>query len=126
MTMSNYLADKVNDHVLRGVTYTPPTAIWLALFTTMPDRDNVGGVEVVGGSYARLEVTFSVSDDGVTSNTAVLLFEDMPACTVVGCGLFDDDTAGNLLHLGRFSGPVDIAAGTDVPVPIGDIVEVTR
>lgn len=122
MAVSHYLADNLNDHVLRGSAYTPPASVWLALFEVMPEADGTGGTEVVGGSYARLEVTFTLSALGLAANDTVVMFVDMPACTVRGGALFDDPTAGNMLHFGRFAGPVIVPAGRDLPVPIGDIV----
>lgn len=127
MPMSIYLANKVGDHVLRGVTYTPPASVWVALFEIVPERDDTGGTEVVGGSYARLEVDFVALADGMTYNEDVMLFPDMPACRLRGSGVYDDPTAGNQLFASKFaSGAFDVPAGTDLPVPIGDLVVVVR
>ncbi|MFX9081351.1 hypothetical protein ABTN40_19960, partial [Acinetobacter baumannii] len=52
---STYLANKVLDHLLGGTTYTPPWALYLALFTAAP-TDEGGGTEVSGGDYARAAV----------------------------------------------------------------------
>jgi hypothetical protein len=126
MAVSRYLANKLLDHTLRNVAYTPPTSVHLALFTTMPATDGTGGVEVAGGSYARQAVTFAAADNGMTSNSAAVTFSALPAATLVGVGLFDASSGGNLLHLGQFSTVVSVPAVTDFAVPISDVVAVMR
>lgn len=72
--LSDYLANKVGDHVLRDVDYTPPTVIGLALYST-PTNDSTGGTELAATfDYARLEVehatgrTFSAFSGGFSDN----------------------------------------------------------
>ena len=73
--ISDYLENKLIDHVLRGVTYTRPSKVYAALYKTNPtDADT--GTEVSGGSYARQEVTFSAPVDGETSNASDILFPE--------------------------------------------------
>lgn len=126
VTMSNYLSDKVNDHVLKGVTYTAPSTVYVALWTTMPDADGAGGVEVVGGGYGREVATFATSVDGVAANSAPVEFSNLPACTVAGATVHDHVSAGNMLHYYVYGAPVVVEAGKDAALPVGDIVVVTR
>ena len=51
---SDYLENKLIDHLFRAGTFAKPTALWVALFTGAPG-DAGGGTEVSGGSYAREE-----------------------------------------------------------------------
>jgi hypothetical protein len=106
---SDYLENKVLDHILGATSYTPPTNIYIALFTTLPNDAGSGGVEVSGGSYARYNITnnttnFPNASGGVKSNNANYNFPTATANwgTIVGFGLYDDPTAGNLL----FHGPL--------------------
>lgn len=124
MGMSTYLANKLYDHVMRNTAYTPPATVYAALFTTMPDADDVGGVEVAGGSYARQAVAFSPPTLGVGYNSAVETFSTLPACDVVGAGLYDAAVAGNLLFLGTYAFLHSVAAGASEDVLIGDLVVV--
>lgn len=126
MALSYYLADALLDHTLRNVTYTSPGTVYLALFTTMPSADGTGGVEVVGGSYARQPVTFGAAVDGVAASSAAITFSSMPAVTIAGACLFDAVSAGNLLHLGGFASPTATQAGADFSVPVADVVAVMR
>ena len=126
MALSNYLANELLDHVLLGATYTAPADAYLALFTVLPDADNVGGTEVAGGSYARQAVTFSAAASGVSMNSAYVAFTAMPAATVVGTALYDAVTAGNLLMYGPVSTATVVQATADFNVPVGDVVAVFR
>lgn len=119
--MSDYLETRLLDHVFRSVTYTPPTSIYLALFSVMP-TDAGGGTEVTGGSYARQIVTFSaaVSPDGKIANSASLAYTNMPAVTIVGGAVGDAVTAGNLLMFGALPAPRVVTAGDNLVIAIGD------
>lgn len=57
MTVSVYLANEFNDHVLRNEAFTAPSSCFIALFTASTGLDaNNPSAEVLGNAYARLEV----------------------------------------------------------------------
>ena len=57
MTISTYLADQLNDHVLRNEAYTPPSSVHISLFTASTGLDaNNPTSEVSGNGFARVEV----------------------------------------------------------------------
>lgn len=121
-SMTDYLEDKVRDHVLRGIAYTSPPTVYLGLFTTAT-TDAGGGTEVVGGSYGRNAVAFSAgaAGSGAADNTAAELFSNMPACTVTHAALFDAASGGNMLMHAPLSAPKTVGAGDALNFPIGDI-----
>jgi hypothetical protein len=119
MAMTDYLEDKLLDHVLRNTPYTPPTSVNLAFFTEAP-TDAGGGVEVVGGGYAAQPVTYGAPVTGSSSNTAVVNYTNLPACTVVAVGLKDE--SGNILFYEVLANPVTYTAGQNISVPVGDII----
>jgi len=97
--MSNYLETALINASLRGVNFTAPTTIYVALFTSDP-TDAGSGTEVSGGSYARTSVTFAAPSNGVSLSNSDCIF---PQCTLtwgtVGwIGLYDASTSGNLLY----------------------------
>ena len=126
MALSHFLADALLDHVLMNTAYTSPTTVYLALYSTLPDADDAGGVEVVGGGYARQAVTFGSAVDGVSASDIALTFSNMPGVTVVGVGLHDHVSAGDLLHLAAFTPAIIVVASTDFSVPVADVVAVMR
>jgi hypothetical protein len=66
---SDYLENKILDHVLRNTAYTSPTTVYVGLYTAAP-TDAGGGTEVSGNGYAREAATFSVASGGATANSA--------------------------------------------------------
>ena len=102
--ISDFLANEMLDHILDGTSFTQPTAAWLTLYTTMPNSADTGGVEVTGGSYARVTCHGAAKWDapnttgGFTANTATETFPVASANwgTVVGMGIRSANTAGNL------------------------------
>lgn len=83
---------------------------WLALYTVAPADDGTGGTEVTGGSYARQQVTFTVTDQ-VASNTTDVVFSGMPGVTVVHAALWTASTGGQMLWHGPLDPSVTVQAG---------------
>ncbi len=78
MSFSNYLEDKVLNHVFGGSAYTAPSTLYIALLTSAPDDTSTGAnITEVSGSgtgYSRVTASFSVSGTAPTqaSNSAEL------------------------------------------------------
>lgn len=127
--ISDYLENEILDHVLSAATYTPPATLYIALFTTSPNFETgAGGTEVTGGSYARLSVTnnstnFPAASAGSKSNGATFTFTTPTASwgTVVGFGIYDDPTAGNLLMGNTLTTSKTINSGDTVSFNSGSI-----
>jgi hypothetical protein len=97
--MSNYLENALINVTLRATSYTAPTTVYVALYTSDPtDADT--GTEVSGTSYARQSVTFGAPSNGATTNSAAVEFPQAGGSwgTVSYIGLRDASTAGNLLY----------------------------
>lgn len=105
--MSDFLEQNLGDHVLNNNTYTSPNPIFIALFTSAT-TDAGGGTEVTGGSYARVSVDSSVTDQwntpttsGLFNNINALTFAQATANwgTVTNTAIYDASSGGNsLLH----------------------------
>ncbi len=121
MPASNYLRDKLLDHVLRSVAYTDPATVYFALFTTATDADN-NGTECADGSYARQAIAFDAAVDGVCTNSATETVTLAASADFEGWGIFDASTAGNLLFFDEFSETLSVGAGT-VVWGAGDITQ---
>jgi len=101
---SDYLENKLLDHVLRVTAYPQPSALYLAAYTSNPtDADT--GTEVSGGGYARQAITFGASSGGQSKNNATVEFPLATANwgTITHIAIRDALTGGNLL----FYGPLD-------------------
>lgn len=119
--LSNHLEDALLNLVIHGTAYTPPTNIYLALFSTATS-DTGGGTEVTGGSYARQLVSFGAVASGAAANDATVTFANMPAVTVTHGALVDALTGGNFLFHGPFSVAKVVGAGDSLTMEVGDIV----
>lgn len=95
---SNYLENKLLDHVLRNVSYTSPTTVYVGLFTTDP-TDAGTGTEVSGGSYARQILSVTTASGGIVTSSSDITFPQATANwgTVSHIGILDALTSGNLL-----------------------------
>lgn len=95
---SDYLENKLLDHVYGNVPFTSPTTVYLALFTAAP-TDAGGGTEVSGNGYARKAVTFGSASDGKVTNTAAVAFTATGGGfgNIVASAVFDAATGGNML-----------------------------
>lgn len=122
--ISNYLANKILNQLCGGTAYTWPTTFYLALFTTRPNPDGTGGVEVSGGSYARLAITanttnFPTTTTEVCANGVAQTFSPNPSAgwgAVTSVALMDSAIGGsnNFLIIGDLSSPVTINSGATV------------
>ncbi|HKX84567.1 MAG TPA: hypothetical protein VJL58_10145 [Pyrinomonadaceae bacterium] len=119
---SDYLENKILDHVLRNTAYTSPSAVYMALFTAAPS-DAGGGTEVSGNNYARTAITFGAAASGAITNSADVDFPtpsgSWGACTHFG--IFDASTNGNLLYWGALAQTETPLSGNTVTFPAGDI-----
>lgn len=96
--LSNYLENQLLDHVLRNVSYTSPTTVYVGLYTSDPGDDN-SGTEVSGGSYARQILSVTTASGGIVTSSADVTFPQATGSwgTISHIGLLDALTSGNLL-----------------------------
>ena len=92
----------VLDEIFRSGTGTFPTADpFVSLHTA--DPADTGANEVVGGSYIRQQAVFSNAASGTTDNDSNIDFPNMPACTVVGWGIWTLSSGGTCYVTGYFA-----------------------
>lgn len=120
--LSNYLENALINAVLRGIPYTSPPAVYVALFTSDPTDAGIG-TEVSGGGYARQQVTFADPVDGSTTNSADVVFPVATTDwgTVSHFGIYDAETGGNLLIHGAFTVAKPIYTGDQFVIRAGDL-----
>ena len=121
---SDYLEDKVLDHVFGGTAYTAPTTLYVALYTVAP-TDTGGGTEVSGGAYARQTAAFTVSGTNPTTatNSAAIEYSTATADygTVVAVGIFDALSSGNLLAYANLTASKVVSTGDVFRFNAGDL-----
>lgn len=139
-TTSNYLQTKILNLILKGEAWTPPTTLYLALFTNgSPNLDGTGGTEVtVNGAtnYARVAIQQTSSDwstpSGVNleySNLKELTF-NVPGTaswgTITAVGLYDAATGGNLLWIGNIGTSKPVSSGDGAPRILPNQLKISR
>ena len=121
---SDYLEDKVLEHVFGGNAFTAPSTLYVALYTVAPS-DTGGGTEVSGGAYARQTATFTVSGTNPTtaSNTAAIEYPSATADygTVVAVGVLDASSGGNLLAYSTLDSSKVVSSGDVFRFNAGDL-----
>lgn len=121
MAVTTYLANFINNDVLRNDAQTSPTAVYLALYTTPTDNDG-SGTEATGGSYARQAFTADASVAGIIENNAAITFSNMPGSqTYTHVALLDAVTGGNMLCHGPLATSLTPSAGSEVVFETGEI-----
>jgi hypothetical protein len=138
---SDFLENKLVDHVLRNTAYTMPTTIYVGLYTAAPS-DAGGGTEVTGGSYARVQVGPSTTawnatqggtagassgTGGQTANAADITFPAPSANwgTVTHFGIFDAVSAGNLLFHAALTASKVVNSGDAAPKFLAGALTIT-
>lgn len=119
--MSNYLEENLINLVFRNTAFSTPGTVYVALYSTDPtDADT--GTELTGDGYARVAVTMGVPTDGVSLNTADVVFAPATAdwAAVTHIGIRDALTAGNLLMHKNITS-VSVLSGNTFRIPTGDL-----
>ena len=117
MPSSLYLRGKVTDHVLRNVTFTSPTNVYVSLHTSDPTAAATAITEVNGAWYARQGAVFGAQvTAGQTANSETITYPGVQtaAVTITHFALWDAPTLGNMLTYAQLSSQ-KVFAVTDVP-----------
>ena len=139
---SNYLENKLIDHIFRGQTFTKPTSLWIGLCTAAPSDSSIG-TEVTGNNYARVEISCSLANwvasqgvtsplaassgtGGATSNGSTITFPTPSGewGTVTHWVICDAATSGNVLFYGALAASKLIQSGDDVAF-VANAIQVT-
>ena len=128
---SNYLENKVLDHVLTATAYTAPASRHLALFTGTA-ADVLGRLEAgtlsdevstSGTGYGRKAVTFAAASGGSSATNATVTFDAATANwgTVTCVAVMDAATGGNVLFYGQVTTAKTIDTGDTFQVTSGNL-----
>src|SRR5271157_5255454 len=118
---SNYLRDKLNDHLHGGTSYTSPSTTYWSAMTTMPTSSG-GGVESSLGrlSVANNSTNWPASSGQIKSTGVQLNFGNAASgMTIVGVAEYDASTGGNLLQFGLLATSITLTTGQPFSMAIG-------
>lgn len=129
--LSDYLENKLLDHLLKNTAYAQPATLYFALFTADPGESGVTGELTIGtGAYARAAITnnnvnfpqCSASGTPTKTNGAVIQFPTATAAwgTVTHWAIYDAASTGtNMLMHGALATPRYIASGDSPKIASG-------
>lgn len=121
--ISNYLAHKMLDHMLKTTSYTPASAKYFGVSTANPGDSGSGLAEPSGNNYARSQCdTWEAAAGGATTNTDSIEFATASGSwgTITHVAMFDASTSGNLLLYGSITPSQAVASGDEVVFDVGD------
>ncbi len=114
---SDYLENKLVDHIVGTTSFTMPANVYAALCTAAPTDASTGTTitEAAYTSYARVECSadWNASSSGTADNANVITF---PAATggsetITHFCLCDASTAGNMLVYGTLDASLAVSSG---------------
>lgn len=107
------ILEGIYDYLVKGVAAGTATSGWKWL-GLLDDT----GTEVVGGSYARIDITphLGSNSSGVQENSTSINFTSMPAITVRSWGLWTDSTGGTRMVGNTFVSDVVLTAGQTLTI----------
>jgi hypothetical protein len=119
---SNYLENKLLDHVLRNTSYTSPTTVYVGLYTSNPGEGNTG-TEISGGSYARQVLSVTTASGGIVTSSADVTFPQATGSwgIISHIGLLDALTSGNLLMYTALTTSKTIESGDVLKIASGSL-----
>jgi hypothetical protein len=132
---SNYLENKVLDHVLTATGYTQPSGRYVGLFKSpvsqsATDADLEAGtltneVGTSGTAYARQAVTFAAASSGSSATNATVTFAAATSSwgEITHVAVMDGDTEGsnNVLFWGRVTTAKTIDTGDTFQISSGNL-----
>ena len=128
MSFTDFLEDKVLNHVFGGNAYTAPTTIYVGLHTSA-SSDSAASTEVSGNAYARQTVAFTVSGTNPTEadNDSAIEFPVATGSwgTVSYAGIYDALTGGNLLAYAELTDPTDFVTALPKTIETGDVFRIS-
>ncbi len=81
MPITTYLIQKLLNHTFRGISYTAPTNVFLALWIGDPTVSGVGGAEVStsGTAYVREQMSFGAPAGDTIATDTIINYADATA-----------------------------------------------
>ena len=129
--MSNYLEEKLIDHIFRGTSYTAPTTVKVGLVKKFVAADLEAGTlteEMSGNTYAAQSVGPGSSDwdaiaggNGATANTARIEFPQATADWGHISGVYISDESNNVLLYGQLTTTRFVRDGDQFVFAAGDL-----
>jgi len=124
---TDYLENKILDHLLGRTTYTAPETLYVGLAQSVSDDGTITG-EPSGNGYQRVAVAnnttnFPSASNGQKSNANSITFPQATGSwgTINYVFIADAATGGNVLFYAQLTTPKTIGEGDTVSFPSGGL-----
>ena len=104
-------SNRLLDASLGTASYTAPTTPMKLALETATGTNAAAGTEVTGGSYARQTITFNAASGGSATNSNAISFTGMPAATVTGIEIYDNNGSPRRAWVGALTASKTVGAG---------------
>jgi len=115
-------------NTFRGITATGHTRLWAGLFISDPTATGTAGVEVAYPGYQRQELSFTppaTHNNHLTIRNAQDItwpVSDQALPPITHLGIFNSQTAGNMLLRGALTVPLTISPNQQPSILAGDVM----
>lgn len=122
MSMTNYLENKILNHIANKEVYTAPDKCYMALLTSS-STDEAIGEEVVASDYSRKPIVFETSTDGILTNATDVVFEIATESwgTLTSVAIYDAETDGNPLFYTDLAVPQEVLQDNQIIFKTGKL-----
>lgn len=117
-SFSDYLENKLLDHVFGNTAYTAAATLYAALSTADPTDSGGGIAEPVGNAYARVAITNNTTNwpnasAGSKANGTAVTFPTASGSwgTITHFAIFDASSSGNMIGYGTLTASKVIGNG---------------
>lgn len=118
--LTNYLENKLADHVFKNTAYAAPSTVYVALHTADPtEAGNIAEASFTG--YARKALSVGTASNGVHTNSADLTWSIGSAVTISHISIWDSLSTGNCLFYGPLSATKTMANGDTFKIVAGSL-----
>lgn len=127
MSMTNYLEEALLNAALRGVSYSSPSGVYLALSSGVVDESQVGLGEVTNTGYVRQSVSFfaptQVNGSGLLYNSNTVEYPEAVDSwgTITHAIIFDNASSGNAMFVSNFENQRTVTSGTALRIPVSGL-----
>lgn len=114
-------ADRLTNASANGTAYPLPTTPMKLALATAASSASAAGTEVTGGSYARQTIAFTTSAGTGVSNSGVVTFAGMPACTVTHIDIYDSNGSPRRAYWGPLTASKVLGAGDSLNFAVSSV-----
>lgn len=130
-SFSDYLEQKLLDHVFGVTVFTAPATVYVALYSATPGDANASGTELTGNGYARVAVTNNTANwpnatgtsPTTKQNGTVITFPTATGdwLSAVAFAIYDAAVNGNEICWGALTEAKTVFNGDFADFPVGTI-----